>query len=918
MKEVISILTEVYLDKKIIDKKKNELENKKSEEIKNLIATIDNLKKESELARKKTLKTNDFIEIIWKNKKFIYSKNHHMILPNLLEYPALDISRVEYINNLIKNTLGKEFIENNEWEILETRDLKNLVSQKSKFPYKEGGRLTFLEGEKPQYVFVKSSNGNDIYDLVNRELKHVRNPFSTLSNLSKQLYNKGVFLPVIYLKEPLDTFLKGNKAHIFSLKGIKEKLDKNETDLTNLKKKEVRVTFDKEEVYKELLREDFYRANIQEYSKNILTDPNKGYWDLDKIPQSTDDIKVKLKEGIYSRDSRLDVNTGGVIAIDFGTKSTVVMQEDNNNQIYPLRVGSGNYSKAIDESDYENPTVMEFIDIVNFMEEYNKKSSRPQTKWKDLTVSHTAQERIYESSTRDYSSIFSQLKQWCGLSNNRMRVRDKKAYEFDLNDFLGIKDKEINPIELYAYYIGLYINNMRNGIYMEYILSFPVTYSLEVKEKIRESFEKGIKKSLPIGVLSDDDLMKKFRVEQGSSEPAAYAVTALTQYGFDPEDEERVFYGIFDFGGGTTDFDFGLWREADFDDIEEEMYDYVIEHFGASGDRYLGGENLLELLAFEVFKSNKDKLLTENISFRKPEEAKVFAGSENLISDSQEASLNTKKLMEELRPLWENRDDWQAKFANGDIVMNLHTQESLQKTNFELDIDIEYLQGILNARIERGVISFFESLKNVFHKQNLSAVKEINIFLAGNSSKSEILKKCFDKYAQQISKDMKKEGVFKIFDPLQGDIGSSNEYKPNGKTGVAYGIIKSKSGGKIKVINRSTEDETEERFSYYIGKSRKDRLVPIITPDCESAWVRYFAATIKDFEFYYTTDPRATTKKMQITESKKIRATIENIDKGANIYFKKSGLNNLDIVVATEKGIEENDYIETVGSFILD
>ena len=59
----------------------------------------------------------------------------------------------------------------------------------------------------------------------------------------------------------------------------------------------------------------------------------------------------------------------------------------------------------------------------------------------------------------------------------------------------------------------------------------------------------------------------------------------------EPEEDEKIFYGIFDFGGGTTDFDFGIWRQPTED--EEDDFDYVIEHFGASGDRTLGGENLL-------------------------------------------------------------------------------------------------------------------------------------------------------------------------------------------------------------------------------------------------------------------------------------------------------------------------------------
>ncbi|MHB9334482.1 hypothetical protein ACWYBU_00565, partial [Fusobacterium polymorphum] len=94
------------------------------------------------------------------------------------------------------------------------------------------------------------------------------------------------------------------------------------------------------------------------------------------------------------------------------------------------------------------------------------------------------------------------------------------------------------------------------------------------------------------------DLMKKFRVRHGANEPAAFAVCALSKLEIEPKSEEdKVYYGVFDFGGGTTDFDFGIWKYSE----EEDLYDYELEHFGAGGDIHLGGENILKELAYKVF-----------------------------------------------------------------------------------------------------------------------------------------------------------------------------------------------------------------------------------------------------------------------------------------------------------------------------
>ena len=155
---------------------------------------------------------------------------------------------------------------------------------------------------------------------------------------------------------------------------------------------------------------------------------------------------------------------------------------------------------------------------------------------------------------------------------------------------------------------------MNNGIFLNYLLSFPVTFEQPICDKVIESFRRGIKKSLPDSILHNGGIMKHSRVVKGISEPAAYAICALEQYHFDLEDDTKeVYYGIFDFGGGTTDFDFGHSHLP----LEQESrrYDYVLECYGSGGDQYLGGENLLQLMAFEVFRLNQNKLREDGITF---------------------------------------------------------------------------------------------------------------------------------------------------------------------------------------------------------------------------------------------------------------------------------------------------------------
>ena len=96
--------------------------------------------------------------------------------------------------------------------------------------------------------------------------------------------------------------------------------------------------------------------------------------------------------------------------------------------------------------------------------------------------------------------------------------------------------------------------------------------------------------------------MDNFQVYRGANEPTAYFLCAGRELNkFPKKENERLFYGIFDFGGGTTDFSFGICKYIG---ESSNRHDYEIIHFGDDGDKYSDGENILKNLAFEIFKKN--------------------------------------------------------------------------------------------------------------------------------------------------------------------------------------------------------------------------------------------------------------------------------------------------------------------------
>lgn len=704
---------------------------------------------------------------------------------------------------------------------------------------------------------------------------------------------------------------------LYQLKGL---------DHENFQKELPSVVIDSESFFEKLLNSEKVRADIDTYDKKMLTDPNRGHWDLWPIFNEEKPLTIKLNDEIMARNPKMDIREDGIVGIDFGTKSTVVVHQEESDFTLPMRVGVGYFNTEVQEWHYENPTVIEFIDLEHFLELYLEKEGRPDTKWQDVTVSHTAFNSLMNGKSDHYYSILNNLKQWAGEKKNHLRLKDKKGYAVVLRSFLDLTEQEINPIELYAYYLGLYINNQHNGIYLDYTLSFPVTYEKEVREKILKSFERGLKKTLPIPIQQDEELMEKFRVTSGASEPAAYAICALQEYGFEPEEDEKTYYGVFDFGGGTTDFDFGIWREAD---QKERRYDYVIEHFAAGGDRYLGGENLLELLAFQVFKNNQKTMRELTISFTLPAECMKFPGSETLINESQESYLNTKQLVEKLRPLWERHERYEEQFEKGMIRADLFDKAGQAKLNVELLIDQDEMEQLIEKRIEKGIKNFFESLRRAFARSEPSEMNKVNILLAGNSSKSPVVMNLFNKMIEKEGLNSQNWGevsdhFFEVFPPLGTEaaylkqeernrvVNRNNLTAPTGKTGVAFGLVQSRKGGSIKVIDRNIIDD-KSKFKYFLGKGKKGKFKSVIDQEEKyNIWHLFIDASEEDFEVYYTSLPEASTNQLDIKQAQRKKFRIEHVDDSAFVYIRTVSPTVIEYVVAYEDSIINEVYLSEI------
>ncbi|MBF0183410.1 MAG: hypothetical protein HQM06_03330 [Magnetococcales bacterium] len=631
-----------------------------------------------------------------------------------------------------------------------------------------------------------------------------------------------------------------------------------------------------------LLEGDYLRARLPILEEGYLQDPKKGLWELyqTKPPLGKDWLEMVLPEPWEARNPERDLRKG-VVAIDFGTSSTVVACREQGKTSL-LRVGITDFFRKPTAEDYQNPTVIEWIHLPNLMAAWNTEAYRPMVRWDDFHFSHTAlaSYRQNEGDQRIVGSILTNIKQLPLLEKKQqgpLRVLDQATgSEREIcvstaqmpahGQRISVSSSDpLDPIELYAYYLGLFINSRTNGLFLEYYMTFPVTYPRKVKKRILSSFARGLMRSLPPSLL-DSPQLQQFSVREEASEPTAYAACALAELQI-PASEEGTAFAVFDFGGGTTDFDFGIYRQARAREAEQG-YEQVIEHFGASGDMYLGGENLVHHIAFLTFVQNLDVCRTAQISFTMPPEAELFPGHELCVDGSQTAQTNMALLIAKVRPLWENFQ-WPTAEGEGrvgqggasrrrsDAISDI-LHRAILDTDFNLDpaipcfseeenhlsitidllnrkrekvplkllVDRNAINQFLVKRVGRGIYQFFIAMQQAFARRG-PLPKEIRILQAGNSSRALLVQALYAMILQEnmyrwtpVQGEERRNPVMEevrrtlpLFDPQNGVTfivhrppeGSPKElYRPTAKTGVAIGLLRLIPGERVLAIHTTT------------------------------------------------------------------------------------------------------------------
>ncbi len=210
---------------------------------------------------------------------------------------------------------------------------------------------------------------------------------------------------------------------------------------------------------------------------------------------------------------------------------------------------------------------------------------------------------------------------------------------------------------------------------------------------------------------------------------------------------------------------------------------YKMTHFGSGGDKYLGGENLLELLAFEAYAQNFQTLKEKDIVIAKPNYDRINEQRfRSFMQKSSGARLNLQTIASNLRPFLENLDahiieaieeneEFEIKGFEKDFKAQLFDRNGKEVEEIELKIDCKELLELLKSKMDDGVANFFAGFSKVMAENIDNQCRAFHIFLGGNASKSVLVKQTLENakekqlkaYKQMASKD---DFAFILYEPL--------------------------------------------------------------------------------------------------------------------------------------------------------
>lgn len=585
-------------------------------------------------------------------------------------------------------------------------------------------------------------------------------------------------------------------------------------------------------------------------------------------------------------------------SIDFGTSSTCVAIEatDSNQTKYellslsPAKKSEGKDNKETESKDnniFENPTNIMVYNMDSLYREWKsenkdiplirKGDKNAYNKYKKnddgvvYDFGHSVKELLGEvdTSREELNAILTLIKMipYKILSEDKQIVLN--PYE-DADQYIDIvADPEeqdsthLDPVAFYGYLIGRAVNDIskNRSIYTKFTITSPAMFNDDVKKATEKSLKYGLERSVPVNLRDKVELAMKH------TEPVAYIAAMI------PEKlkvEEKEYFAVYDFGGGTLDFSYGTATN-------ENGEDTIIDIKGVGGKDNFGGELLIEKIAYTIYLCNHEKMKENKIPITVPMGMNIPDDMEELCIKSNIKNISARANMNIIC------SQFAKEIFHGEIVeedenetrsLNLYGKDGLVP-DVSLTVDVKQIEDNINSEIDDTVKAFRNEIEKMFVDDKGLGKKELHIFMAGNASRYAHVKKSIEAEFEDCKFKKAKSVKIEFVDDTTNEEGKSNlRYAISPKTAVAIGQLK---------ISQFTVNGEDVKFRYYVGfinsgtgefKTKLDKNDEMMT------WKRYRKITGENMTIDYKSS-------LSSTDKSSLPITLpSDCDKSESIYIR--------------------------------
>ncbi len=544
---------------------------------------------------------------------------------------------------------------------------------------------------------------------------------------------------------------------------------------------------------------------------------------------------------IRKRDPKLDTLKEWV-SIDLGAHSTVIALRSDRSSPELIRIGAT--TPPVVSADYENPSEIHFDQLGKTLKAWRDRVILPMTRWGEVSVAH-ASRALRKRSTEEAPSMTAATLTNLPLIRERVEMKDKltlrgrgdpETQEVLKKPALPIIDEEgigahdpFDPIELYAYYIGLNVNHRTRGIHTRYLVAMPSGWPADRRKSALVAVRRGIFRSLPAGMLEYHDLEGLTVLDAGPA-TIPFVAHAFRAFAIAPKPDPVPFCAI-DAGASETGIAFGLFRNAKPDE-QSEGYERMIEYLEPTSIPWLGGERLLHRLAYRTYIAASTQALNSRVPFDRPADEPPSPALEHLLSASPWARANAELLKDAIRTLLEGPETRLAK------SVRLANAEG-EPVDFILDVDREAVSTAIEKWYAEGVAIICKGLEKALEKigRGPDPYEGLRVMLGGRMSMHPVF---FDKLSASLPRNVK---IHRFIEPDRLNLGA-----PTVKTACALGAL----AMRFERIGAALRAEKRDAFRYRVGRNRHGQLADVLDPTVEyDVWREMGACTKPNVEILH-------------------------------------------------------------------